>query len=241
MAPHFIGGSNELLWLCLAILDMSLVLVLYRLFGRAGLLSAIVLSLILCNVQVLKTVQLFGLTTTLGNILYGSVFLATDLLGEVYGKAQARRSVYLGFAALLAATALMQMALTFPPDVSDFADPHLQAIFGFLPRVAAASLAAYLLSQLHDVWAFHWLKKATQGRHLWLRNNASTLISQLIDSMVFCFLAFAYVFPWPVFSEILLTTYLMKVLVAVMDTPFLYLARAMNRKWGTPREFGDPA
>ena len=230
---------NEVLWFSFALADMALVVGLYRFFGRAGLLMAIVASLILCNIQVLKTVQLFGLTTTLGNVLYGSVFLATDMLSELYGKEQARRAVYLGFAALVAATCIMQFALVFAPDASDFADPHLQAIFGFLPRVAGASLAAYMVSQLHDVWAFHRLRQATGGRHLWLRNNASTLVSQLLDSAVFCFLAFAGVFPWPVFWEILLTTYLMKSLVAVLDTPFLYFVRSLDARLGRPREFGQ--
>ena len=219
---------NELLWIGFAFLDLCLVLFVYRLFGRIGLFGLIVFNLILCNIQVLKTVELFGLTATLGNVLYGSVFLATDILSEVYGKAEARRAVLLGFVTLVMAAVYMQIALAFVPDPSDFVQPHLEAVFGLLPRIAVASLAAYLVSQFHDIWAFHWIKGRTGGRHLWLRNNASTLVSQLLDSLIFCTVAFAGVFDWPVFRDIVITTYVFKVVVALLDTPFLYLARRMR-------------
>ncbi len=217
--------TNELLWMGFAIIDLTMVLVVFRHFGGVGLYGLIVFNLILCNIQVLKTVELFGLTTTLGNILYASVFLSTDLLSEYYGKERARKAVLLGFVALFLATVYMQIALRFIPAASDFADPHLQAIFGFLPRVAVASMVAYLVSQMHDVWAFHFWKQRTQGRHLWLRNNLSTMASQLLDSAIFCSIAFIGVFPWDVWWEILLTTYLVKMVVAMLDTPFIYLAK----------------
>ncbi|AMK09759.1 queuosine precursor transporter [Pseudodesulfovibrio indicus] len=221
---------NETLWIVFALVDLSMVLVVYRLFGRVGLFGLMVFNLLLCNVQVLKTVELFGLTTTLGNILYASVFLATDLLSEFYGKKEARKGVLLGFVTLLMMVGYMQIALYFQPAESDFAQPHLQALFGFLPRVAFASMAAYLVSQLHDVWAFHAIRARTGERLLWLRNNASTMISQLLDSAIFCVIAFWGVFPMEVFLEILLSTYLIKVAVAALDTPFIYLAkRLFNR------------
>ncbi len=210
------------------LLDLSMVLVVFRLFGKSGLLGLIVFNLILCNIQVLKTVQLFGLTTTLGNVLYGSVFLATDILSEFYGKEEARKGVLLGFMTLVMATGYMQISLLYTPAADDWVQPHLEAIFGFMPRVALASLLAYLVSQHHDVWAYHFWKSKTQGRMLWLRNNASTMVSQGLDSVIFCLVAFWGVFPWPVVMEILLTTYLLKFIVAVADTPFIYLARRMR-------------
>ncbi|MGE4551703.1 MAG: queuosine precursor transporter [Desulfovibrionaceae bacterium] len=219
---------NELLWLGFALLDLTMCLVVYRFFGRTGLFALVVFNLIICNIQVLKTVELFGLTTTLGNILYASVFLATDILSEVYGAREARRAVLLGFITLVMAVVYMQLALAFTPAAEDFAQPHLAAVFGFLPRVAAASLCAYLVSQFHDVWAFHWIKARTGERHLWLRNNGSTLISQLLDTLIFCFVAFWGEFSAGVFWQIVLSTYLIKAAVAFLDTPFLYLARRMS-------------
>lgn len=219
---------NELLWLGFALMDLSLVLVIYRFFGKTGLFGLIVFNLILCNVQVLKTIELFGMTTTLGNILYASVFLSTDMLSEFYGKKEAKKAVYLGFVVLVMAVVYMQLALMFNPAADDFVQPHLEAIFGFLPRVALGSMAAYVISQLNDVYVFHLLKDKMGQRHLWLRNNASTLLSQFLDSSVFCLVALWGLFPVDVWVEILFTTYLFKVIVAVMDTPFLYLARRLH-------------
>jgi hypothetical protein len=226
---------NEILWLGFALFDLSMVVVLHRFFGKAGLYGLIVFNLILCNIQVLKTVQLFGLTTTLGNVLYASVFLSTDMLGELYGKAAAKRGVLLGFTVLVLATVYMQIALAFTPTADDFAQPHMEAIFGLLPRIALASMAAYLVSQFHDVWAFHFWKDRTGDAKLWLRNNASTLVSQLLDSSIFCLVAFWGVFPWPVLLEIMLTTYVFKSIVALLDTPFLYFARHVGTVAGRAR------
>lgn len=224
--PALSAIPNELLWIAFALLDLCLVVGVYRFFGKVGLYGLIVFNLLLCNIQVVKTVELFGLTTTLGNILYASVFLATDILSECHGKGEAKKAVLLGFVTLLMSVLYMQLALTFAPAADDFAQPHLSAIFGFLPRIAFASLAAYLVSQLHDVWAFHYLKQHIPG--LWLRNNVSTLASQVLDSLIFCLIAFWGVFPLDVFLEILMTTYLFKAVVAVLDTPFIYLARRLR-------------
>lgn len=218
---------NEILWIGFALADLTMVVAFHRLFGKAALYGLIVFNLLLCNIQVLKTVELFGLTTTLGNVLYASVFLATDMLSELYGRREARKGVFLGFATLLLGTAYMQLALAFVPAEGDFAQPHLAGIFGFMPRLAAASMAAYLVSQLHDVWAFHFWRRRTGARMLWLRNNASTLVSQFLDSSIFCLIAFWGVFETPVLTEIFATTYLFKAVVAVLDTPFIYLARRL--------------
>ncbi len=122
------------------------------------------------------------------------MFLATDMLGELYGKPSQARG-HARFTVLVLATVYMQIALAFTPTTDDFAQPHLEAIFGVLPRIALASMAAYLVSQLHDVGAFHFWKSRTGDSMLWLRNNASTLVSQLLDSSIFCVVAFWGVFP----------------------------------------------
>ncbi|BDQ38307.1 membrane protein [Pseudodesulfovibrio nedwellii] len=228
---------NETLWILFALVDLCMVLVVYRLFGRVGLFGLMVFNLLLCNIQVLKTVELFGLTTTLGNVLYASVFLSTDLLSEFYGKKEARKGVLLGFVALVMMVGYMQIALYFQPAADDFAQPHLSALFGFMPRIALASMMAYLISQLHDVWAFHAIKQRTGEKYLWLRNNASTMVSQLFDSAIFCFIAFWGLFPTDVFMEILLSTYVIKIVVAGLDTPFIYLAkRIFTDRSHSPKE-----
>jgi uncharacterized integral membrane protein (TIGR00697 family) len=124
----------------------------------------------------------------------------------------------------------MQVALLFKPAADDFIHPSLEQIFSFLPRVAAASIIAYAISQLHDVWLFNLLKLKTKGRYLWLRNNVTTMLSQLIDTIIFATIAFWGVFPTNIYIEIIITTYLFKWLVAAIDTPFIYLAKRIAGK-----------
>ena len=223
---------NELLWFILALIDFTSLLFVFRIFGRNGLYAGIAISIILCNIQVLKIVEMFGLTATLGNILYGSIFLSTDILSELYGEKAARKGVWLGFYALIFTTIVMQLALLFEPAPDDFIHPALEQIFNFLPRVAAASIIAYVISQHHDVWLFGLLKAKTKGRYLWLRNNLTTMISQLIDTLIFTTIAFWGIFPTEIFIEIIITTYLFKRMIAIIDTPFIYLARKIARQNG---------
>jgi len=210
-------------------IDLSLVILAFKLFGKTGLYITIAMSIILANIQVIKIIEIFGITITLGNILYGSIFLSTDLLSEFYGKKAARKGVWIGFFVIIVAMIYMQISLMFKPSPDDFIQPHMEAIFSFFPRIILASMVAYLISQMHDVWAYHFWKKKTKGKYLWVRNNASTLISQLIDSVIFCAIAFLGVFPMPVFWQILITTYIFKLIVGVVDTPFIYFAKYISK------------
>jgi len=217
---------NELLWLAMLAVNFVFILISYRLFGRMGLFAWVPLAAVVANIQVLKLVEFFGITATLGNIVYASSFLVTDILSEIYGKKEARKAVFIGLFSLLAMTVLMNLALAFGPAPDDFAQESLATIFGFMPRIAGASLLAYFLSQTHDVWAFEfWRNRFPSLRFLWLRNNASTMVSQFIDSTVFTLLAFLGVFPVSALIEIFWTTYLLKWVVGAADTPFIYMAR----------------
>ena len=171
------------------------------------------------------------LTATLGNIVYATSFLVTDILSENYGKEEARKAVWVGFFAIVVMTLFMNIALLFTPDQSDFAQDSLSTIFSIMPRIAAGSLIAYLLSQRHDVWSYSfWRARFPEDRHIWIRNNLSTMVSQLIDSIVFVFIAFYGVFALSVLLDILLTTYILKWLVAVADTPFIYWSKRIRER-----------
>lgn len=219
--------DNLILWIIFMLVDLSLVILAFKLFGKVGLYITIAMSIILANIQVIKIIDIFGITITLGNVLYGSIFLATDLLSEFYGKKDARKGVWIGFFVMIVATIYMQFAIMFKPSVDDFIQPHMVAMFSFFPRIVFASMVAYLMSQMHDVWAFNFWKKKTKGKYLWIRNNASTVVSQLIDSAIFCTIAFLGVFSRSIFFQILITTYIFKVIVAAVDTPFIYLAKRL--------------
>lgn len=218
--------TNELLWIAMMAVNFGIILLLYRWLGQIGILLWIPLAVIIANIQVIKAIEVFGVSATLGNIVYGTTFLVTDILSENHGKKAAHVAVYIGFISMIAAVLLMNLALLFIPSASDFSQESLEVIFSFLPRIALASLLAYTISQFHDVWAFHlWRKRFPAKRKLWIRNLASTSVSQIIDSLVFTFVAFYGVFAAEVFWEIVVTTYALKVIVALIDTPMVYLAQ----------------
>jgi len=221
---------NEVLWIGSMVVSFLMVVISYRLFGRTGLYIWTATAVILANIQVMKTVRVFGLVTALGNVVYSSLFLVTDILNENYTEKDAQKAVWIGFFVLISTTILMQLTIQFIPDVSDFLSQHITAIFSLLPRITLASLTAYLISQNHDVWFFAKLKKKHKRRLLWLRNNSSTIISQLLDNIIFTLIAFAGVFSWVVIGQIFLTSMIMKIVVAVCDTPFIYWARKMKDK-----------
>jgi hypothetical protein len=229
--------QNEILWFILLFVNFTGITLAYRFFGKHGLYAWTAMAIIVANIQVMKTIQFFGLVTAMGNIIYGSTFLVTDILCENHSREDARRAVLIGFFVLIFTTVIMQICLAFIPDESDTLSPALEQIFGLLPRITVASLTAYLLSQFHDVWAFNFWKRVTAGKHLWLRNNASTMVSQLIDNLVFTWIAFVgfgifweQVFPSEVIVEIFITSYIMKFIVAALDTPFVYLSTRIGRR-----------
>ncbi len=215
--------TNEVLWGLLLILNFGFITIAWAIWGKVGLLVWIAIAGITANLQVSKTVEILGFTATLGNIVYAGSFLATDILSERYGKHAARTGVWIGFFSLVTFTVLMQVALVFHPAASDGMQMYLERVFGLLPRIVVASLTAYLISQRHDIWAYQFWRERFPGP-IWLRNNLSTIVSQLIDSVVFTLVAFLGVFPPRILMEIVVTTYIFKAVVAVADTPFLYLA-----------------
>ncbi|MCH3916466.1 MAG: queuosine precursor transporter [Spirochaetia bacterium] len=217
---------NELYWFILLILNFAAIMVAFRFWGKLGLYLWIPIYVIVANLQVAKTVNLFGIEATLGNIVYATGFLATDILSECYGRKASSKAVPMGFFALIVMTVFMQMAILFIPAPSDYIQQSMKELFGLMPRIAAASLIAYLCSNSHDIWAFEfWKARFPSTRMLWLRNNASTFVSQLIDTVIFTLGAFLGVYPWDVLIQIMISTYLLKWIVAICDTPFIYLAR----------------
>jgi uncharacterized integral membrane protein (TIGR00697 family) len=227
--------QNEFLWLAMLLANFLLIILAYRLFGKWGLIMWIPISVIVANIQVIQTVELFGLAATLGNIVYATSFLVTDILSENYGKDEAKKAVWIGFFSLISMTLLMNLALQFSPLAGDefagVAHDATNTIFSLMPRIAVASLAAYLFSQHHDVWAYHfWRKRFPKESQIWVRNNLSTGVSQLIDSVIFVVIAFWGVFEASVLLEIFITTYFLKFIVAAADTPFVYWSKNIFKK-----------
>jgi uncharacterized integral membrane protein (TIGR00697 family) len=220
--------NNELLWIGLLFISLFMVILSYRLFGKTGLYIWTALAVILANIQVMKTIQIFGLVTALGNVIYASIFLATDILNENHSRKDAQKAVWIGFFVLISTMIIMHITLQFIPDESDELSSHISAIFSYIPKIAFASLIAYLISQSHDVWFFAKLKAKYKGKNLWLRNNLSTITSQLLDNAIFTLIVFVGERDWNIIGQIFLTSFILKVIVAACDTPFVYLSRKIK-------------
>ena len=219
---------NELYFFLSIAVYFSLLLAAYRFFGKMGLFVWICVAMIVSNIEATKLVTMFGVSVTLGNVIYGSTYLATDILCEVYGQREANRTVMLGFFFTVAFVIMTQLALLFAPGEGDFAHDSLKTVFSVTPRLTIASLVTYLLMQRFDIWLYSLIRRKTGGKHLWLRNNLATMTTQLIDSAMFTMLAFTGIYPFGTVVELIFTTYLVKFLVSLADTPFLYLARRLH-------------
>jgi hypothetical protein len=230
---EFFQSNQDLLWLTTVLLDLALTVLMYRIFGRQGLLACIVLAILLSNLQGPKLTTIFGLQTSLGVIFYSGIFFATDLLSEKYGRMQANRAVIIGFAVSVITVLMLSIALEFQPTT----DPETAAlsrdiqdsfatILNFTPRFVFGSLFAYLISQTFDVWFFHFIKKRTHGRHLWLRNNLSTMTSQIIDTLLYSLVVWWGVVELSTAIQLGIVKYGFKLAIAAFDTPFIYWARS---------------
>ncbi len=230
---QFFAAHQEWLWFATIAVDLGFAVLLYRLFGRQGLYASIIIGLLLANLQGPKLTQIFGLQTSMGVILYSSIYFSTDLLSERYGRREANRAVLIGFVVSVMIIVMTSISLMYLPstDVKTAAFAHnvhqaTQTLFNFTPRFILGSLLAYLISQSFDVWIYHIIREKTQGRHLWLRNNVSTLLSQAIDTVIYGLVVWWGVVDLLTAMQLALAKYVFKVAIALIDTPFLYWARS---------------
>ena len=237
--------NQEILWFTTIAIDLGFAVVLFRAFGRQGLYASIIISLVLANLQGPKLTEICGFQTSMGVILYSSIFFATDLLSERYGKQEATRAVMIGFLVSIIFIVMVSVSLFYlpatSPEISSIAVSMHEAtatLFNFTPRFVVGSLLAYLISQRFDVWIFHVIKTWTLGKHLWLRNNISTILSQAIDTMIYGLVVWWGIVDIFTAMQLALAKYFFKVIIAMIDTPFIYLARGWdveNRDWvGAP-------
>ena len=219
----------------------SSIFIFLKIFGYIGLYIYSGIAVIAANIQVLKIVDFFYSPepVALGTVLFASTFLCTDILSEYFGKEKARQNVLIGFFAFLFMIIVMLFTIGFKPADNDWIQENLSNIFTPMTRFFVASMIAYLVSQYFDVWIYGLIKKISANKNLWLRNNLSTFLSSLIDNTVFSFLAWIILNPNPetlynVIMIYIFGTYLLRVFIAILDTPFLYFSKFFipNKKNG---------
>ena len=232
---------NEILLIVSLVVLYAMVLLWYQLFGRSGMYCFTVFATIAANIEVLLLVDAFGMEMTLGNILFATTFLVTDILSETEGKKAAQKAVWVGIATSVLFILVSQSWLQYQVSANDFAFPAFQQIFSNTPRMMLASLAVYAIAQMFDVWMYHfWWKLTTKKfgdshRFLWLRNNGSTLLSQLLNTVLFTGFAFWGTYDVPTLLSIALSSYVIFIVTSLADTPVVYLARYMREK-GRPKQ-----
>ena len=232
----YFSANQDLLYFITLVLDLGFTVLMYRFFGRYGLLACIVLSILLANLQGPKLTVIFGMETSLGVIFYSSIFFATYLMSEKFGKKAADNAVMMGFSVSAIILIMLSISLLFLPSTqnqqtfSTEVHESFVRILDFTPRFIFGSLFAYLISQRFDVWCFHKIKAWTNGRHLWLRNNLSTMASQTVDTTLYALVVWWGVVDLEQAISLGLAKMVFKIAIAAFDTPFIYWARSWSVK-----------
>ena len=232
---------NELLILISFIVIYGGVVLFYRYFGKGGLLAFSVLATIIANIEVMLLVRAFGVEMTLGNVLFASTFLITDILSENHGRKDANKAVVISTLCSVVFVMLSQMWLLYTPSENDWASGAFRTIFSNTPRIVCASLGVYLISQLADVWLYHkwwdWCRKrfGDSRKGLWIRNNGSTMISQLLNTTLYTLLAFYGTYSFKTLVTIAVSSYIIYFITSLLDTPFVYWCRKIHDRYGTDR------
>ncbi|MEG1641887.1 MAG: queuosine precursor transporter [Synergistaceae bacterium] len=228
--------TNELLLVLNLVFVYSSVLFFYKLFGKVGLFIFTVIATITANIEALILINAFGMEQTLGNILFASTFLITDILSEMHGKKDSITAVRLSICTSVVFIILTQFWLFFTPSNNDIVMGSIRNIFSHTPRLMFSSFIVYAISQYFDVWAYHkwWdftkAKFHDKDKFLWLRNNGSTLISQFINTVLFTIFAFGGIYEIKTLVSIIFSTYLIYIVTSLADTPVLYIAKYMTSK-----------
>lgn len=210
------------------IVAFGLLLCAKKFFGKAGILAWIAIATIFANIFEAKNIMLFGLNLAAGHVMFGSVFLATDMLSEYYGKESAKKGVWVGLFADIALIACSQMCRLYIPSALDSADPAIQRLFTMSIRITAASAVMFFISNWCDVLLFSKIKQMTNGKYLWLRNNVATILCNCLENFLFYIFAFYPTFSMSQIVSMGLATCLLEIVIGICDTPFLYFAKNLR-------------
>lgn len=218
---------NILLGVVSLLLTFSLLIIVEKFFKKEGLFVWVSIATIIANILVCKSIELFSFTTNLGNILFASSFLATDIMSEKYGAKESRKAIILGVVSQVIFVIMTQIGLLYIPAPEDLAQESMKGLFSINLRVSIASIVMYFVSNMADIYIFEKIKEIVPGK-LWLRNNVSTMICNSLENYFFSFLAFAGLMDIPTILSIATLASILEIVIAVCDTPFLYLSKKLK-------------
>lgn len=218
---------NILLGIIGIILCFGIEVLIEKIFKKEGLYVWTSGALITANILVAKNINILGLQATLGNILFASTFLATDILSEKYSAKESKKAVNIGIVSVILFTVATQFSLLFKPNELDLVNDSLKNLFSLNLRISASSILMCYLSNLLDIYLFEKIKKKISNK-LWIRNNIATIISNCLENYFFTILAFIGIYDLTTILSIATTTTILEIIIAICDTPFLYLSKKIK-------------
>lgn len=222
--------SNELILVLEMIFIFSALLICKKVFGKNGVIGWVAVATILANLLTAKNVELFGLYTSIGTVWFASTFLATDILSECYSKEDAKQAVWFGVFANILFIIGSQITLRYMASPIDYANEYMQGLFALNLRISISSSIMYIIANFADIYIYNALRNRMNGKLMWFRNNAATIITNCLENFGFIALAFWGIYSGKEILTIAISTSIIEMLVAICDTPFLYLAKGDN-KW----------
>lgn len=219
---------NEIILAVEVVVVFTLLLLCHKLLKREGVIAWVAIATVLANIITAKNAMIFGLSTAIGTVMFASTFLATDILSECYTKEDAKKAVYIGLFSNVVLISATQIALRYIPSPFDYANDAMNTLFALNLRISVASAAMYFVANMADVYIFNKLKEKMNGRALWLRNNVSTILCNCIENFGFIGLAFYGIYDIKTIMIIAASTSVIELIVAILDTPFLYIAKKLK-------------
>jgi len=216
-----------LMWIIVTLIIITIVALIAKKQGVEYLIGTFVAMILISNVLANKMVVFAYWVVPAGIIAYSVSFFITDIINEFYDRKKAQKAVWIGFLINIILVILVYIAIQWEPASFWKNQEQFKLILGNTWRIVLGSLVAYLISQNHDIWSFNFWKKKTNGKYLWLRNNISTITSQILDTLVFVFIAFYGLFP---LTSLIIGLIIVKIIIALLDTPFIYLVKKIYNK-----------
>lgn len=218
---------NIVLGIISIIATFSIVVCMEKMFKKEGLYVWISIATITANILVCKSIDILGLTASLGNVMFASIFLATDILSEKYDVKDSRKAVILAIVSQIIFIMTTTLAISYIPSETDLSNDSMKTLFSINTRVSISSIVMFGASNMLDIYLFEKLKRKFP-KQLWLRNNVSTIISNCLENYFFVFFAFVGIYDYSTILSIATTTSILEIIIAICDTPFMYIAKKLK-------------
>ena len=218
---------NIVLGIISIIATFSIVVCMEKVFKKEGLYVWISIATIMANIFVCKSIDILGLTASLGNVMFASIFLATDILSEKYEVKDSRKAVILAIVSQIIFIMATTLTVSYIPSETDLSNESMKTLFSINARVSISSIVMFGVSNMLDIYLFEKLKRKFP-KQLWLRNNVSTIISNCLENYFFVFFAFVGIYDYNTILNIATTTSILEIIIAICDTPFMYISKKLK-------------